>query len=474
MRALTNEEMRAADAYAINVLGVPSEKLMQRAGTAIAEEVAKAAKSDGEILVVCGTGNNGGDGYVCASALFNKGLNVSVYAIDGIPSPDCEREKLRYNGRYADRIKGDVIVDCIFGTGLSREVSGKYARVIDQINGSGAYIISADIPSGLNGDNGIVLGCAVSADLTVAIAEYKTGLFLNDGLDYCGKIIKKDIGIACPEKNYALVNYCPQTAFEKRKRNTHKGSYGTANVVAGSEKYAGAAALSAESALKSGCGIVKLTVCEKLKYAMVTKLPQVIYTDEIDLSSDALAIGSGLGVSFELYRTISSVLKDYCGKLVLDADALNALSAYGKNILKEKNCEVIITPHIKEFSRISGLAVGDISKNPIGTAESFAKDYGVTVVLKSASTVISDGTRTVISARGTTALAKGGSGDMLAGFMCGTLARGLSVFDGAVSSVHALGLSAEISSSQKTDFCVTAKDIIKNLHFSVMRLTENE
>lgn len=472
MRALTSEEMRAADGYTINTPGVTSQTLMQRAGAAIADEVCKVAKPDGKILIVCGVGNNGGDGYVCARELIDRGFNVSVYAFDGKLSPDCEREKAKYNGTYSRDISGDIIVDCIFGTGLTRRVEGEYAVVIERINKSGALIISADIPSGLCGDNGLALGCAVRADITVAIAEYKTGFFLNDGLDLCGKIIKKDIGIVCPNKNYALVNYMPCGAFEKRKRNTHKGSFGTASIVAGSERYVGAAVLAAEAALKSGCGYVKLATCEKLKYAMAVKFPQIIYTEKPDFASQALAVGCGLGVSRELYETISFILKNYCGKLVLDADALNTISKYGADILKDKNCEAILTPHVKEFSRLCGLSVEEVIENPIKCAKDFALEYKVIVVLKSASTVICDGRRTVISARGTSALAKGGSGDMLTGFMCGALARGVDAFDGAVSSVHALGLAAEIASLKKTDFCATATDIIKNLHFSVMRLTE--
>ncbi|MDE6586020.1 MAG: NAD(P)H-hydrate epimerase, partial [Clostridia bacterium] len=313
MRALTNEQMRDADSYTINVLGIPSVVLMQRAGVAIADVVQTVAKPNYKILVVCGTGNNGGDGYVCAQELLNRGFNVCVYAFDGKLSEDCEKVKALYKGNYTHDISGDIIVDCIFGTGLSRQVTGEYYSVIQKINLSGVYVISADIPSGLNGDNGLVLGCAVKANATVAIAEYKIGMFLNDGLDLCGELIKKDIGIVCPDKDYAKVNYSNKSAFAKRKRNTHKGSYGTANIIAGSEKYPGAAVLATRAALKSGCGYVKLTTHEKLKYAMVTKLPQVIYTECVDLSAEAVAIGCGTGVGEELYSRRSALLQNYCG-----------------------------------------------------------------------------------------------------------------------------------------------------------------
>lgn len=474
-KVLSVAQMRAADEYTVNTLGVPSEELMGRAGCALAREVKKIhAVSGGEVCVVCGTGNNGGDGFVCARELLNCGVPVSVYAIDGNLSYDCKREKDRYNGAYSSHICGAIIVDCIFGTGLSREVCGKYAEVINEINAAGSFVISADIPSGLNGDNGLTCGVAVNADLTVAIGEFKLGHFLNDGLDYCGEIVKSDIGVVCPENNYARVNYpCNMPhLFPKRRKNSHKGVYGSAQLCCGSRKYCGAAVLAAQGALQSGCGFVKLTTDENLKYAMAVKFPQIIYNDAPDLSADAMLVGCGSEVSDGLYGLISELLKKYKGKLVLDADALNALAKFGAGVLKQKSCRTVITPHIKEFSRISGLASEEIIKNPVEIARTFAKEFGVTVLLKSATSVITDGERVVLNARGTSALAKGGSGDILAGFLCGTLARGLDVFDGAVAASAALGGAAEIASRDKGDYCATAQDIIKNLHFSVTRLTE--
>ena len=475
-RALTNSQMHAADEYIIKILGVPSETLMQRAGVALADVVEKKAREINarSVLIVCGTGNNGGDGYVCANELLTRGISVKVYAFDGKLSPDCTREKERYKGGYSAHISGAIIVDCIFGTGLCREVSGVYAEIIKAINSSGAFVISADIASGLNGDNGLITGTAVKADLTVAIAEYKVGHFLNDGLDHSGEIIKKDIGITCPDDKYACVNYkCVfGNYFSARRRNTHKGSYGTANIVAGSEKYVGAAVLSIEAMLKSGCGYVKLTTCEKLKYSLVSKYPQVIFTDGIDLNADCIAIGMGCGVSEELYKKIELLLCNYSGKLLIDADGINSLAKYGVAILKEAKCEVLITPHIKEFSRLSGLTIDAILNDPVLSAKSFASKYGVKILLKSSASVISDGQSAYINIRGTTALSKGGSGDILSGFICGSIARGLSVIDGALCGAETLGIAAEISSKQKTDYCATAKDIIKNLHFSVKHLTE--
>ena len=260
--------------------------------------------------------------------------------------------------------------------------------------------------------------------------------------------------------------------YPERKRNTHKGSYGSANIIAGSDKYMGAAALAAEAALMSGCGYVKLTTSERVRSALASKLPQIICLDEPDYSSQAVAVGMGCGVSENLYAVISKLLEDYNGKLIIDADGLNSLAKYGVDILNKRKYSVILTPHVKEFSRLTGLTVDEICLSPVKYAYGFARRYGVHVLLKGADSLITDGERVAVNTRGTTALAKGGSGDMLSGYMCGCAARGLNIFDAAVCAAYTMGLSAEISSAQKTDYCVTAKDIIKNLHFAVKQLTE--
>lgn len=474
-KVLTVAQMREADSYTINQLKIPSQTLMRRAGIAIADEVAAAAKNNGakKILVVCGTGNNGGDGYVCARELKNRGYNVAVYAMRGNLSADCAREKAAFGGVYAQDIAADIIVDCLFGTGLCRTVSGEYAQVIEKINQSGAYVISADIPSGLNGDNGLAEGCAVKADITVAIAENKSGYFLNDGPDMCGRVIKKDIGIICPETNYAHIydDSDIKEFYPKRRRNSHKGTYGTAQLIAGSEKFIGAAALAAEAALKSGCGYVKLNTYLQNRSALAAKLPQIIFTDDIDFSADCIAAGAGCGVSEELYKTIRSILKYYSGTLIIDADGLNCIAKYGNEILTDKKCNVIITPHIKEFSRLSKLSMDEILSNPITHARNFANEYKVTVFLKSSVSVLTDGERVFLLHRGNSALAKGGSGDMLLGFACGTAARGVDGFNAVAVASYTLGLAAEICAKEKTEYCVTSKDLIKNLHSAVRNLT---
>ncbi|MCD8308926.1 MAG: NAD(P)H-hydrate dehydratase [Clostridia bacterium] len=461
-RYLTNAQMRAADEYTINTLGVPSEVLMRRAGCAIAEEVFAVAGGK-SVLVVCGTGNNGGDGYVCAEALINKGVNVAVYAMSGRLSADCEREKSRYTGRFTDNIEGDVIVDCIFGTGLAREVTGSFADVINKINSSGALVVSADIPSGINGDNGTVCGIAVKADITVAIAEYKLGHILGDGIDYCGRVIRKDIGICLNETDFAQSFDKEDIAkiFPVRARNSHKGTYGTAMLISGSTRYVGAPILATEAALRSGCGYVKLACSAAVKRAVAPVLPQTVFSEEG--GAQAIAIGMGSGVSKSLYGKITTLLKNFSGTLIIDADGLNTLAKYGVDILKEKKCSVILTPHVKEFSRLTGVAVKDILASPAEYAKKFSAEYGVVLLLKGAASVICGNDKTYINTTGCSALAKAGSGDMLSGYMCGIAAMGADALHAAVCAQYVMGFAARVAAKEQTDYTVIAADIIKCL-----------
>ncbi len=463
-KLFTNEQMRAADMATISN-GISAETLMRRAGVALANNVIQvandiAAKS---IVVVCGVGNNGGDGYVCAQELYKSGLNVSVYAFEGNLFCDCLREKQRYQGAYTTFLQADIIVDCIFGTGLRRNVEQPYLDVIAEINALGAFVISADIPSGLNGDNGIPCGIAVQANLTVAIAQEKVGLYLNDGVDYCGKIVVADIGIDGENYICALMEEKDAaTAFPKRKRNTHKGNYGSCSILAG-QTYLGAGVLALSSAVLSGCGYVKFTCDFNTKLALVAAYPQVMYSEDADLSANAIAFGMGSGINQETCEQLTYLLTNYQGKLIIDADGLNCLAKIGIDVLKQKTCEVLLTPHWKEFSRLSEKSVTEIANNPVRLAQDFAKEYGVTVLLKSATAIITDGNDTAISARGSSALAKGGSGDYLSGFIAGCAARGLSLWRAAACSHYVLGAAAELATERYGDYCATYQNVLECL-----------
>lgn len=471
---LKNETMRQADRATIDG-GISGQELMLRAGEAVAYEVSCTVKKlyAQSVLIVCGTGNNGGDGYVCARLLKAQGIAVKVYAMGGTLSPDCKREKEAYDGEYAADIEGDVIVDCLFGTGLNRTVSGDYVSIINAINSANAYVISVDIPSGLSGDNGMALGCAVKADKTVAIAYPKVGLYLNDGIDFSGEIVVKDIGINCNAPDAVIYEEGDIKQFyPNRKRNTHKGSYGTACIIAGSSEYLGTSALAISTALKSGCGYVYAVVPEEIKFNLAVKYPQCIYAEQANLNAQAIAIGMGLGCNENTYEKVCNLLKNYKGKLIIDADGLNSLAKYGLQPLKETGAQVLLTPHVGEMARLCQMTKQDVIADPIGAAQRFAKEYNLTVHLKSAVCITCNKERCVITYRGSCALAKAGSGDMLAGLICGNSARGLSLFEAAVCSQYVLGYSAELCSQKYSDYATTAKEIEENISFAVKRLTD--
>lgn len=472
-RILSVEQMRNADSFTINSLGITEEELVERAGSAVANEIYRRFKG-GRVLVCIGKGNNGADGKVVAEKLSKiHGFSVSTINIS--------------NGFFKlfDK-KYDIIVDCIFGTGLNREVDGKYKQAIEKINNSNAFVVSCDIPSGLNGDNGKVFGVAVKANLTIAIQELKLGHFLGDGPDYCGEVIAKDIGISIWGEDFvkrfndnSLANF-----FPTRKRNVNKGTFGKASIIGGSIKYSGSVLLSlnALTALKMGVGYSNLVVPKSVFNNYLGLNPECLLTlindkdgfidfDEQTLSSllnyNSIAIGMGMGKTIEGYKTICYLLENYAGNLIIDADGLNCLATFGVDKLKNKKCKVILTPHILEFSRLSGLDKQEILKNPIEVAVNFAKKYSVILLLKNAVSVITDGGEVYINTTGTPALAKGGSGDVLSGIICGITARNEDIFSSVVASSYLFGKAGEIATKEQNEYTVTATDIISVLHKAI-------
>lgn len=466
-RVLSTAQMQHADNYTINTLGVPEEVLVERAGRAVADEIVSRFKG-GRVLVCIGKGNNGADGRIVAQILSKMhGFSVSTLTVSNGIFKIFER-------------KFDIIVDCIFGTGLNREVEGKYKTVIEYINQSGAYVVSCDIPSGINGDNGMVMGVAVKANFTIAIQEYKLGHFLNFGPDFTGDLTVKDIGISIWGDDY-VKKYNDESVkkfFPNRQRNVNKGCFGKALVFGGSKKYSGSVLLSANAlaALKTGVGYSACAVPESLFLAYVGKVPECLLHSFVDVDGmpvydennlsqylhyDSISLGMGMGVSEHVYKIISYFLRNYSGKLIIDADGLNALSQFGVDVLKEKKCTVVLTPHVGEFSRLSGLPKSEIIANPIELAKDFAKQFGVILLLKNAVSIITDGQEIYINVTGTPAMAKAGSGDVLSGILAGITAQNEDVLPAVVVSAYLFGRCGEIAASSSNEYTVTASEIIK-------------
>lgn len=461
--------MRAADAYTIEKLGVSAETLTERAGVVVAEEIIKRLKG-GRVLVCIGKGNNGADGRVIAKILgATHGFTVVTITVT--------------NGIFKlfDK-KFDIIVDCIFGTGLNRNIDGKVKTAIEKINSSGAYVVSCDIASGLNGDTGRVMGIAVKANLTIAIQEYKLGHFINEGPDYSGEVIAKDIGVSIWGDDYAnrLTANDVSKFFPSLNRNVNKGDFGKAGVLGGSKSFSGSAILSmnALTALKMGNGYSFIAVpdcifpslCGLNPECILTSLPSdgenLVYNEDRMsplLKLDAIAVGMGMGVTEENYKIIKYILENFNGKLLIDADGLNTLAKYGKDILKTAKCDVVLTPHIGEFARLTDKDKEEIIENPVAYAKAFANEYKVTLLLKSAVSIITDGKEVYLNTTGTAGMAKAGSGDVLDGIIVGLLARSQNTFDSVTAGAWLFGKAGETVSKEQNDYTMTASDIINAL-----------
>lgn len=438
IRVTSVENMRLSDTRTVETK-TPSKELMYQAGKGIFESV----KWQGKTLIACGTGNNAGDGYVVATLLKEQGKDVELLLVEERFSPDGKYyfDKAKDAGvshslyRGQDLAGYDCVLDCIFGTGFKGTATGVAREVIERINASGAYVVSCDINSGLNGDSGMAELC-VKSDLTVSIGDYKTGHFLNMAKDEIGNLINVDIGIDLIGAPYHLVEDDDARAFFDKRRNfSNKGTYGYITLLGGCTEYAGAIKLAnmAGSAMRSGAGVVKLAVPRGIvgsvsPYLLESTLYPLSECDgavsfvkeEIDGAlggSKAAGVGMGWGQRGDNVQILEHVLKNYNIPLVIDADGLNTLSKMDLDLVKNSACSVIVTPHPKELERLSGVSVQDILNDPVGTARDFAKKAGCVVLLKGPTTVITDGESVLLSSTGCPGMATAGSGDVLSGII---------------------------------------------------------
>lgn len=503
---LTNEQMRAADAYTIQTWGVPSLTLMENAGRALAG-VAKMMASGGDILCLCGAGNNGGDGYVCARILKKCGYNVQCLAVAQPRSEDCKTTFQAWaqaggitHLNFPVQQKWALIIDCVFGTGFHGAFSD--CALVQAVKNSGAKVLACDIPSGVNGDSGKVEDCALQADVTLCLGERKAGVYLQDGIDYAGQVLCADIGIKLPKESADYAQLLTETdigaLLPKRKRNTHKGSYGKAAIVAGSLTYSGAAHLShaalfaTAACLRTGVGYTTLYVPQNVLTACMLKTPEALLKSindgdryafneeklqELNAYS-AIAFGMGMGQSEDVQKGAVWLITHYKGKLILDADAINALAELPKaqlhELFEQKKCDVLLTPHIKEFSRLSGLSVNEILQSGINAAQPFAKQNNVTVLLKNAVTCIADKGAVYLQTRGCSGQAKGGSGDVLAGVIAGLAASGLSCVDAACAGSFLCGVAAEKAAEKLSEYAMLPSDVITYLGAAFLHVQTQE
>ncbi len=475
------QEMRALDRHAIETLGIPGETLMENAGRAVAEVLRRELSSGAAVWIVCGRGNNGGDGLVAARHLHRRGVDVRVALLgeaDGLAADAAANldRALRAGVRLADRdwrppARG-VLVDAIFGTGLSRAVAGVEAEWIRRINACRAEargrvrVVSVDLPSGLCADTGAVLGCCIEADTTVALALPKLGLALEPGRSLAGRISVVDIGIAAPDPDRRpsaelWTRAHAGSRLPARPAAGHKGSFGHALIAAGSEGKTGAAALAAEGAARAGAGLVTIACpaglndileikCTEAMTAPVADTPERAFASSavesilaLAATRDALGLGPGIGRSEETQVLVLSLAKRLEIPLVVDADGLFPF-AREPDLLRERRAPTILTPHPGEAATLLGVDAGEINRDRPARARELAARLGSVVALKGAATVTAapDG-RIAVNPTGGPALAAGGTGDVLLGMVTGLLAQGLDPFEAAALAVFIHGAAAD-------------------------------
>jgi len=497
MKLATALQMRDVDRHAIEDLGIPGATLMKNAATRIVNEAMKHIPPNGKVAVFCGTGNNGGDGVCAATLLLEKGVDVRVFLIGDqlrLTSESLEMKKHLENlGGALEPFTAssdnhdvlndcDVVIDAIFGIGLNTMLIGAALTAVTLINSSTAFVISADIPTGIGADTGGVYGDAVKADVTVTFSLAKPGHFVEPGCIFTGKLIVADIGIPQKVLNAVHSHKYAATAADitlpKRKLDTHKGSYGRTLLIAGSVGYTGAPVLAAKAATKVGAGLVYLGVPNSIYSIMATKLNEEMpfpLPDDAkgkltaNSASEILAhanrcdvslIGPGLGMSDDITELVQSVTRLVETPVVLDADGLNAV-AKNIEILNTATCPLILTPHVGEFLRLGGdLSSGD----RLGAACTFATKYGCILVLKGHRTIIAlpNGTA-YVNTTGGPAMAKGGTGDVLAGMIASLIAQKLPIVHAVAAAVYIHGLAGDLCAEKLGEYSVTATDIIEML-----------
>lgn len=490
MRYLVNSrEMKNCDMNTMEKYHVPSVVLMERAALACVETLYDRNVVLDKVLVVCGGGNNGGDGYAIARLLLLDGYDVDVVIADAKAKETQEnrlqREIWQAYGRdvyqtIPEQNAYSVVIDAVFGVGLSRNIEGKYAELIAQMNALPGMKVAVDVPSGISSDNGTVLGAAFRADLTITFAFEKLGTVLWPGNEYAGEVVVKNIGIderGFTERKPAVVTLedSDLTKLPLHKSHSNKGTYGRLLVIAGSVGMSGAAYLAAKAAYSSGCGLVRIFTVEENRAILQSQLPEAIITTypskkpDMELLTEALGwadtivCGPGIGTSDAAARIVRTVLKNAAVPVVLDADALNVI-AEDCNMLLRPHTELVLTPHLGEMHRLSKDAVSYIQNHLIEVAEEFARQYNVICVLKDEHTVTSVPYRqTYLNMSGNAGMATAGSGDVLSGVIGSLLAQGMLAEEASSLGVYLHGKAGDAAQTYCGKNGLMASDLLDGL-----------
>ena len=500
-----NETTRKIDSFAINELKIPSIVLMENAAISFVKHI---DENENNFLIICGKGNNGGDGYAIARQLFSKNKNVKIFCISNENmSHDCFVNyeicknmgiEIFYKIEELDRLllECDVVIEGIFGTGLNSEIKGEYHEIIEKINflNKNKITYSIDIPSGINGDTGKIMGISVKADITISFVTYKKGFLKSDIKNYLGKVVIENIGlnenkISHIVNEYYLTPEMIKSFHIKRNENSHKGDFGKVLILAGSSGFYGAGNIVAKSCVRSGAGLTTV-ITDKNNFSLNVFVPEAMsfpvnfenteedfekLKNEI-LNSDVIAIGPGIGKSYKalkIFEKLISYEKNYKGnniKLVLDADALNLLSENRELFDKIKNRSVL-TPHLVEFSRLTGVSPEEINKNKFEIAKEFSQKYRINLLLKGKNTIITNGEKIFVNSTGNSHMANGGMGDCLTGIICSLAGQKYNLLESAVIGAYLHGKIAD--ELLKKQYIINASHIIENISKYIIKIFLN-
>lgn len=491
-------QLKAADQYTIQKLGVPSLELMEHAAQACVQVLEDEKVDLSHVCVVCGSGNNGGDGFAIARILQNNRYSVETFCVG---NPEHYTEETQEQMHRLQECGGkitygmpqensySVVIDAVFGVGLSRKVEGRYRQVIEQMNRMRGTKFAVDIPSGLSATTGCILGCAFKADYTVTFQLKKIGLELSQGRTMAGRVIVPDIGISTDSicEDQEIVRTAGKDIYRKmlpdRPEDSNKGTYGRLLVIAGSKGMAGAAYLNAHAAYMTGAGLVRIYTSSDNREILQTLLPEAIvttyeeYNKEELLSlftwADSVCIGSGLGMSRLSEKILKTVIEYVKVPCLIDADGLNLL-AENKNYLNQMaERRFVITPHMKEMSRLTGTPVEELKADRIQILKDFISRYRITCVLKDSRTLIASEEKGIrMNLTGNSAMAKAGSGDVLAGVISGWMVQGKEAEDAAELGTYIHGLSGDLAKFEKGVYSVMARDLIEYISKALMKLEE--
>ncbi|MBI4229005.1 MAG: NAD(P)H-hydrate dehydratase [Deltaproteobacteria bacterium] len=505
MKVASVSQMRELDRTATEKFGITEELLMENAGEAVYFVLLTELGIEGKkFIVFCGAGNNGGDGFVVARKLHSNGGSVKVVILgdqrklkgaakqnfDILTKLEIELHKLEsIDSIRTDVAHCDAIVDALFGTGLTREVDGIHREVIDLINDSRKIVISIDIPSGINGDTGRVLGNAVIANYTVTFGLPKIGNILYPGYGHCGKLYVSYISfppeIHSEDSIKTEINDPPK--LPPRDKKGHKGDFGEVLFIAGASSYFGAPYFSALSFLKAGGGYSRLASPKSITPFVANKGSEIVFIPQketpsgsislknkkelLELSErmDMVVIGPGISLDEETQQLARELAKEINKPLIIDGDGITALSK-DLGIIKKRKQETILTPHLGEMSRITNMSVTEIDSNKIDVLQSTAKKLNSIIILKGAHSLIGyPDERVFINMSGNPGMATAGSGDVLTGTIAAMYGLGLNIGDAVRKGVFIHGLSGDLAAIDKGEDGITAQDIMDYLPLALKK-----